>query len=743
MLLLNCLTQSTLNTAAEGTNSVNATNAYVATVRRYIAKEQEAAEKAGTTPEAISAKARKAAFEEALNNKVHELAQPPPQPETTTESESNVEDIILMSLVALLGVFMIRFAVQAINAGTRLPAAKAEDSLEKLLAEEPSVVEFFNALREGPVANVQNTGGASASATPIKIGATGFHAPLIASDKVLAELLVELGNLLFKVEHAETNELKLKSLQNLREPLRKICESCTAPESLASWQLALALEGLLEQLARRGAEATPSVLRTIDEAVRLLDKLCSQPTRTKAGSTSAVRILAVDDDAISRKAISFALKQAFNEPELAQNGQEALKKAEAKAFDLMFLDVDMPGMDGFELCLKLREGKLNVKTPTIFVTRMDDFASRVKANQSGGEDLIAKPFLSFEITVKALTLVLRSKLREQPAAAPKVIEKDPVPRKSEAAVPALDANDANKVDPSTKLPEEEKLSAVDETVEPSTEPEIQEAMRQFFKESTKHVGQLRTQLEQLRGGDAQPMKKALLGQCYMGTKLLSSAAQRAELAWACKLTCALESLIRKLMENGDLCSPETLKAAESALELINELCAAEYHGEQLNRAGRILVVDDDPIGQRALGASLQLLFGRPDLAGSGEVALAAANTTVYDLIFLDVIMPGMDGFQTCARIHEASLNKTTPVVFVTGRNDMASRMQAGFSGARGYVTKPFLASQITLIALTYTLRADFEKRKGQPAKVKEPEAAKVPQAPALAEKASVKEPVVS
>src|SRR4051812_30534331 len=309
LLLLTWLGECTLKTAAAGTNSNNPTNAYVATVRRYIAKEQEAAEKAGTTPEAISAKAREAAFEEALSNKVHELAQPPPQPETTTESENNVEDIILISLVALLGVFMIRFVVQAINAGTKLPAAKAEDSLEKLLAEEPSVVEFFNALREGPVTSVDTgtaAAGANAGTTPIKIGATGFHAPLIASDKVLAELLIELGNLLFKVEHAETSEVKLKSLQNLREPLRKICESCTAPESLASWQLALALEGLLEQLARRGAEATASVLRTIDEAVRLLDKLCSQPTRTKAGSTSAVRILAVDDDAISRKAISFA-----------------------------------------------------------------------------------------------------------------------------------------------------------------------------------------------------------------------------------------------------------------------------------------------------------------------------------------------------------------------------------------------------------------------------------------------------
>jgi DNA-binding response OmpR family regulator len=66
-------------------------------------------------------------------------------------------------------------------------------------------------------------------------------------------------------------------------------------------------------------------------------------------------------------------------------------------------------MDGFELCAKIRETEANRKTPIVFVTSHTDFDSRAKSALLGAHDLIGKPFLAFEITVKALTLVLRAR----------------------------------------------------------------------------------------------------------------------------------------------------------------------------------------------------------------------------------------------------------------------------------------------------------------------------------------------
>jgi DNA-binding response OmpR family regulator len=85
-------------------------------------------------------------------------------------------------------------------------------------------------------------------------------------------------------------------------------------------------------------------------------------------------------------------------------------------FDLIFLDVDMPGMTGFELCTKLRQMPHHKKTPVIFVTSLSDFDSRTQSTMAGGNDFIAKPFLFIELTVKALACIMRRKLQSAPLA---------------------------------------------------------------------------------------------------------------------------------------------------------------------------------------------------------------------------------------------------------------------------------------------------------------------------------------
>jgi len=73
----------------------------------------------------------------------------------------------------------------------------------------------------------------------------------------------------------------------------------------------------------------------------------------------------------------------------------------------VLLDIAMPGMDGFELCQRLRKLPGYQKTPVLYVTANDDFENRAKGVLSGGDDLISKPVFPMDLAVKAVALLLK------------------------------------------------------------------------------------------------------------------------------------------------------------------------------------------------------------------------------------------------------------------------------------------------------------------------------------------------
>ena len=153
----------------------------------------------------------------------------------------------------------------------------------------------------------------------------------------------------------------------------------------------------------------------------------------------------------------------------------------------------------------------------------------------------------------------------------------------------------------------------------------------------------------------------------------------------------------------------------TGVDLLEELCLDCRNPDLVNPEFRILVVDDDPVARRAISGAIQLAFPKPDSADTGEEALAKAADKLFDVIFLDVQMPGMDGFTTCARIRATTLNARSPVVFVTVQNDDASRQKAAAVGGNAFIGKPALAAEITLRALTLALRSRLEKASAAPA----------------------------
>jgi CheY-like chemotaxis protein len=177
-----------------------------------------------------------------------------------------------------------------------------------------------------------------------------------------------------------------------------------------------ALEALIKDLHKKPAQMTNSVLRTIAHASDCLNTLFHNLERTPRDIPQSMLILVVDDEPIARRTISVALAKSNLRCIGMEDSRAALSILRENTFDLIFLDAEMPGLNGFELCGELRKLPTNKGTPVIFVTSLTKFEVRAQSSLAGGNDLIAKPFLMMELAVKALTYLLKPQsIAETPA----------------------------------------------------------------------------------------------------------------------------------------------------------------------------------------------------------------------------------------------------------------------------------------------------------------------------------------
>jgi len=183
--------------------------------------------------------------------------------------------------------------------------------------------------------------------------------------------------------------------------------------------LAGALDALIKDLHKKPAQMTNSVLRSIAHASDCLNTLFRDLERTPREIPQSMLILAVDDEPIARRTISVALAKANLRCIGMEDPRAALAVLRENPFDLIFLDAEMPELNGFELCGELRKLPSNKTTPVIFVTSLTKFEVRAQSSLAGGNDLIAKPFLMMELAVKALTYLLKP----QPSVDSKTVSK--------------------------------------------------------------------------------------------------------------------------------------------------------------------------------------------------------------------------------------------------------------------------------------------------------------------------------
>ena len=121
---------------------------------------------------------------------------------------------------------------------------------------------------------------------------------------------------------------------------------------------------------------------------------------------SAMKILVVDDERAVRESLRRALELEGYDVELAGDGLEGIARVEESQPDVLILDVLMPGMDGLEMCRRLRRG--GNRLPVLMLTARDAVENRVAGLDAGADDYVTKPFALEELLARVRALLRRS-----------------------------------------------------------------------------------------------------------------------------------------------------------------------------------------------------------------------------------------------------------------------------------------------------------------------------------------------
>lgn len=118
------------------------------------------------------------------------------------------------------------------------------------------------------------------------------------------------------------------------------------------------------------------------------------------------RILVVDDEPILLKGLKFSLSQQEYEVDTAKDGNEALEMINNNNYDLVILDVMLPGLSGIEVCKEVRKTKF---IPIIMLTAKGDDESKIEGLEAGADDYISKPFNILELKARIKAILRRVK----------------------------------------------------------------------------------------------------------------------------------------------------------------------------------------------------------------------------------------------------------------------------------------------------------------------------------------------
>jgi len=206
----------------------------------------------------------------------------------------------------------------------------------------------------------------------------------------------------------DTNDVSL--LNELYSHIYGFSERARVSGFIALHRLSGAFAHLVHELYEFPEMLNISVMRTIGSTVEFLVTLTKDRNVAQIPDPAKALVYVVDDDPDNADAIKMSMETMMVRASCALDPSAALAELAAERYDLIFLDVNLPEMDGFALCSLIRQIPGYGRTPVIFVTGMASLENRVQSSLSGASDFVGKPFNLHELNVKTLTLILKAGL---------------------------------------------------------------------------------------------------------------------------------------------------------------------------------------------------------------------------------------------------------------------------------------------------------------------------------------------
>ncbi|MCE9609338.1 MAG: response regulator [Chthoniobacter sp.] len=199
-------------------------------------------------------------------------------------------------------------------------------------------------------------------------------------------------------------------LRELFQRIHALTEQMAMLGQKPLFTFASAVEALAFDLLRMPTQINASTIRTLGQSLDLLATLVQEPQRSRVQDPAYGQVLVVDDEDGVARLIQAAMRLVNLEATTAATPTAGLTALAARPFDMVFFDIGLPEMSGFDLCTRARALPLHQKTPIVFITGMDTLGNRVQSNLSGGNDFVGKPFNVVELGLKALLWVYKGQL---------------------------------------------------------------------------------------------------------------------------------------------------------------------------------------------------------------------------------------------------------------------------------------------------------------------------------------------
>ncbi len=458
----------------------------------------------------------------------------------------------------------------------------------------------------------------------------------------------------------------------------KLARNITADSSIRTPKLVLLSSSGFDtdMLAMKAA----SISRYLQKPVRqqlLLDCLCEvmgeQPlSKEKTLTQSRLfkgQVLLAEDNQVNQQVALGVLKVLGCNADLVENGSAAVVAVKEKRYDLVLMDCHMPEMNGFtasKLIRQYEDQQKLARTPIVALTADIRKGAEEECAEAGMDGYVSKPF-----SQKKLANLLSQWLL------PVEIEAE-----SSSEISTIRSSELENILDSNVLSELRTLS------ETSGRDILGKSVRFFLQQTPEDVSELGRAMS---GKDMEKLRT-------IAHSLKSSSANLGAMSFS-KLCNQLEDSARESCVDR---VSELIPAIEALLprvllELRQELDtnadsffddSTENKSLQVASLPGILIVDDDAGFRITTGEALKASGFNVREAESGEVALSMLEDALPDLVLLDAIMPGIDGFEVCRQMRNRPDTRAIPVMILTGLGDIESVNRAFESGASDFMVKP-------------------------------------------------------